>query len=205
MASLDEISQKYFLDKNGYHNYMQGYASLFDSVRANVKTVLEIGVGSVENNQMHHVAVQGYKTGNSLRCWRDYFPQAKVYGVDIFDVHDQMSDDERIVTYVGDQGNSNDLFNIVQSIGVDLDVIVDDGSHIMEHQVFSFIFLEKYLSSGGIYVIEDIQGFNIPYFQDLSCFTDKYREYVKKKYEIKYFDTRHTHKSDDFMIAFIKK
>jgi len=204
MDSLHEISKKYFLDKNGYHNYIVGYASLFDDIKLNVKNMLEIGIGSVENNQMHHVAAQGYRTGNSLRCWRDYFINANIFGIDIYDVHEQMKDDDRIFTFVADQGNETDLFNVVQNIN-GIDIIVDDGSHILYHQIFSFMFLEKYLSNKGIYVIEDIQANNIQYFLDLTCFADDYRKYVTDKYEIKYFDTRNTHKSDDFMIAFIKK
>uniref|UniRef100_A0A6C0C5K7 Methyltransferase n=1 Tax=viral metagenome TaxID=1070528 RepID=A0A6C0C5K7_9ZZZZ len=204
MDSLDQISKNYFLDKNGYHNYVVGYASLFDNIRSDVKSVLEIGIGSVENNQMHHVSVQGYRTGNSLRCWRDYFPNANVYGIDIYDVKGQIQGEDRITTFVADQGNEANLLDVVKNIGA-IDVVVDDGSHILYHQVFSFMVLEKFLSDKGIYVIEDIQANNIQHFLDLTCFADDYRKYVLDKYEIKYFDTRNTHKSDDFMIAFIKK
>ena len=69
--SLNELSIKYSLDKNiycGCHNYIPGYVSLFEDKRYDIKKLLEIGIGSVENNQMVHVVNMGYKTGNSLKC-----------------------------------------------------------------------------------------------------------------------------------------
>jgi hypothetical protein len=55
MSDLNNLSAKYSLDKNictGCHNYIPGYTSLVDSIRYNIKTVLEIGIGSIENGQM---------------------------------------------------------------------------------------------------------------------------------------------------------
>ena len=38
------------------------------------------------------------------------------------------------------------------------DVIIDDGSHIAQHQFDTFNFLfEKMLGNGGVYIIEDIE------------------------------------------------
>ena len=93
MSSLEEISKKYALDKNinisGYHNYIPTYSILFDNIRTNVKVVFEIGIGSIENGQMGayfgDLYKTGYRTGNSLRCWEEYFMNAKIYGIDIYD------------------------------------------------------------------------------------------------------------------------
>ena len=55
MITLDELSRKYKLDKNiasVCHNYIPGYTTIFEYVRYEVKTVLEIGIGSIENGQM---------------------------------------------------------------------------------------------------------------------------------------------------------
>jgi hypothetical protein len=169
--------------------------------------MLEIGIGSIENNQMGGpngpLAKMGYKTGNSLRCWRDYFSNANIYGIDIFE-HNII--ENRIKTFKADQSNYNDLINVITNINSTLDIIIDDGSHIAAHQVFSFMTLEKFLSKNGIYVIEDIQPNFIDKFKDLSIFSDEFRIYINNNYNIMYFDTRHTiNRADDFMIAFIKK
>lgn len=201
---LDEISKRYHLDKNistNCHNYIPGYISLFKDVKHEIKNVLEIGIGSVENGQMGGILHLGYKTGNSLRCWRDYFVNANIYGIDIYP-HD--INETRIKVFCADQSNENDLKSAVNEINAPIDVIIDDGSHNGEHQKFSFMVLEKYLSRKGIYVIEDIQPDYIEKFQNLFIFPEKYREYIKNKYKIVYFDTRHVlNRIDDFMMAFI--
>jgi hypothetical protein len=209
MDTLDIISRKYFLDKNictGCHNYIPGYSSLFEKVRTTVKNVLEIGIGSVENGQMSGVLSLGYKTGNSLRCWRDYFLNANIYGIDIYS-HPELNED-KIKTFVADQSNVEQLNNVILNIDGDLDIIIDDGSHNKYHQVISFMFLEKYLSNNSIYVIEDIQPDGIELFKDLSIFPSDFKDYVLQKYDIKIFDTRNEgnrYRADDFMIAFIRK
>jgi hypothetical protein len=204
---LDVISKKYNLDKNiasGCHNYIPGYTSLFEYIRYDVRNMLEIGIGSIENGQMSGVVYLGYKTGNSLKCWSEYFPNSKIYGIDIY-AHAELNTD-KITTFVADQSNGWELQKVINNINCELDIIIDDGSHNGEHQVFSFIFLNKFLSKNGIYVIEDIQPDNIDKFIDLSIFPNFYIKYIKENFIIKYFDTRHIkNRADDFMIAFIRK
>lgn len=62
---------------------------------------------------------------------------------------------------VANQNSKIDLENVVNTINNEIDIIIDDGSHNGEHQAFSFMYLHKYLSKNGIYVIEDIQPSNI--------------------------------------------
>jgi hypothetical protein len=205
--SLNELSIKYKLDKNissGCHNYIPGYTQLFEARRTDVKKMLEIGIGSVENGQMGGVINYGYKTGNSLKCWREYFPNATIYGIDIYE-HAELNTD-RIVTYKADQSNETDLENMIKNIDGSLDIIIDDGSHVGKHQAFSFLFLNKFLSKNGIYVIEDIQPSNIYKFLDLSIFPEDSVGYIRDNFIIRYFDTRKDYgRADDFMMSFIKK
>lgn len=205
--SLDELSKKYKLDKNissGCHNYIPGYTSIFEDVRYNVKNVLEIGIGSIENGQMSGVISMGYKTGNSLKCWSDYFPNSIVHGIDIYEHKELITN--KIKTYVADQSNANDLQNVINNINSNLDIIIDDGSHNGKHQVFSFMFLNRFLSKNGIYVIEDIQPNNIDKFKNLTMFPAHYINYIKDNFNIIYFDTRETiNRADDFMMCFIRK
>jgi hypothetical protein len=207
MTSLDELSKKYKLDKNvasGCHNYIPGYTSVFEDVRYEVQNVLEIGIGSVENGQMSGVVPQGYKTGNSLKCWSEYFVNAKIIGIDIYE-HKELNTD-KITTFLADQSNETDLQNVINNINCNLDIIIDDGSHNGEHQAFSFMFLNRFLSKNGIYVIEDIQPNNIDKFNDLSIFPENFVIYIKENFEILYFDTRKIiNRADDFMVVFKKK
>jgi hypothetical protein len=148
----------------------------------------------------------GYKTGNSLRCWEEYFKNAAVYGIDIFD-HVNLSTG-RVEVFAADQSNELDLQSCLDKMKLPLDIIIDDGSHIGEHQKISFMFLEKFLSPTGIYVIEDIQAINIEAFKNLSIFPEDFRNHILNTYDIKYFDTRYNnnrYREDDFMMAFIRK
>ena len=205
--SLNDLSIKYKLDKNiasGCHNYIPGYTELFEGRRNDVKKVLEIGIGSIENGQMSGVIQSGYKTGNSLKCWSEYFPNAIIYGIDIYK-HDELNTD-RIMTFQADQSSEKDLETVIANIHDALDIIIDDGSHLGEHQAFSFMVLNKNLNTNGLYVIEDIQPNNIDKFLDLSIFPEDYRKYITDNFVIKYFDTRNDFgRADDFMICFTKK
>ena len=212
--TLSILAKKYGLDKSistGCHNYIPGYTKLFQNIRYNVKKILEIGIGSLENNQMGGInglvsKKYNYKTGNSLKCWEEYFPNAHIYGIDIY-AHSELNKD-RIMTFVANQNNDQDLKSVIDKINSPLDIIIDDGSHQGQHQVFSFMFLHKYLSPNGIYVIEDVQPSNIEGFKNLSIFPKHFKEYINQNFIVEYFDTRNTcnrYRADDFMISFIKK
>ena len=211
---LSDLAKKYGLDKSistGNHNYIPGYTKLFENIRYDVNNLLEIGVGSLENGQMGGlrgpVATKySYKTGNSLKCWEEYFPKSNIYGIDIFP-HPEL-DKDRIKTFVADQSSEQQLESVIKKISSPLDIIIDDGSHSGEHQVFSFMYLNKYLAPSGIYVIEDVQSPNIEGFKDLSIFPEGFKDYINKNFTVECFDTRNScnrFRADDFMISFIKK
>uniref|UniRef100_A0A6C0J064 Methyltransferase domain-containing protein n=1 Tax=viral metagenome TaxID=1070528 RepID=A0A6C0J064_9ZZZZ len=211
--SLDDLSKYYGLDKSistGCHNYIPGYTKLFQNIRYDVKNLLEIGIGSLENGQIGGknglVSTNyGYSSGNSLKCWSDYFPYANIFGIDIYS-HPELNNN-KIMTYVADQNNEKDLKNVINNINTVLDIIIDDGSHKGEHQVFSFMYLHNYLSPNGIYVIEGIQPDNIEKFKDLSIFPSNFKDYILNTFKIEYFDTRNSNDSlreDDFMMSFTK-
>jgi len=206
IESLDTISKKYKLDKNILfgHDYIPGYESLFESRRFHKLNILEIGIGSVENGQMAHIIHTGYKSGGSVKCWSEYFPNAQIYAMDLYK-HMEL-DTERIKTFVADQSSSKDLLNVVNQINDKLDIIIDDGSHVGEHQAFTFIFLNKYLNKNGIYAIEDVQPHNIEKFKNLSIFSEEMQDYIHENFIVKCFDTRkRTGRGDDFIISFTRK
>ena len=78
--TLDQISFRYQVDKNPRigHNYVPAYTALFEGdKRASAKRVLEIGIGASDHQHVMRMQGTTYCTGNSLRCWRDYFKQAQ--------------------------------------------------------------------------------------------------------------------------------
>lgn len=151
LTPLCEIARECGTDKGGWHLkagdtchvYTPVYYDLFKDRRERVRRVLEIGVNH----------------GCSLRMWEAFFTNAEVIGLDINP--GCLFNANRIKCFAADQNNGDSLWNAMMQLTgghpiPKFDVIVDDGSHLMEHQVFSANFLLPHLADDGIYVIEDI-------------------------------------------------
>jgi len=86
--------------------------------------------------------------------WKDYFPKASIYGIDIKEGYKY----DKGEVFKGSQADSKFLGKIVKEIGKKVSFIIDDGSHKPEHQILTFNFLfPNLLKQGGIYIIEDIE------------------------------------------------
>jgi hypothetical protein len=90
--------------------------------------------------------------------WRPYFgPDAVLFGIDIVP-HCRDKIEALGLNCSGRTGSQADpefLLSVVDEMG-GLDIVVDDGSHVAEHQVASFKTLFPLLSDGGIYICEDL-------------------------------------------------
>lgn len=142
---LPSLAARHGTDKWGSHWYARHYDFHFTPFRRRRMNVLEIGVGGYRD------AASG---GQSLRMWRDYFPNAHIYSLDIYDK--SALQEERITIFQGSQNDPEFLRGIMARIG-GADIIVDDGSHVSEHVITSFHTLFPLLNDGGIYAIEDLQ------------------------------------------------
>jgi hypothetical protein len=97
----------------------------------------------------------GVSKGGSLEMWRQYFgPQAQIYGLDINPACSRFNGQFGQVR-IGSQDDPVFLNAIVDEMG-GVDVVLDDGSHIMSHIRTSFLTLFPRLSEGGSYIIEDL-------------------------------------------------
>ena len=97
----------------------------------------------------------GVFKGGSIAMWRDYFgEQAMLFGVDIDPACARYVDPPNQVR-IGSQDDPAFLRRVVGEMG-GLDVVLDDGSHVAEHQRASFEALFPLLADGGLYIIEDL-------------------------------------------------
>ena len=192
MSELHEIALKYPTDKATTHNYMPHYEFHFERIRNKELNLLEIGIGGYNN------AMEG---GGSLKLWREYFKNSRIYG---FDISPKFGlDEDRIKTWQGNQVDNDFLDMICEEIG-DLDIIIDDGSHVPAHVIHSFEFLFPKMKTGGIYVVEDTQtsywrsmggDYRNPhnmtttmnYFKNLADGVN-FREFVHPGYQPTYYD-----------------
>jgi len=137
------------------HSYADLYLILFGFSRNDVRRLFECGLGTNNTEYRSNMGKFG-RPGASLRAWRDYFPNAEIYGADIDEK--SLFSENRIKTFYVDQTDSGSIVQMWESIGVaDFDIIIDDGLHTFEAAVSLFVESFEYLRDGGLYVIEDIQ------------------------------------------------
>ena len=137
LVDLFTQNNKFLIHK--WHHYLPLYDRYFSSFREKKIKFLEIGVCK----------------GGSLQLWRNYFgDDSIIFGIDI---------DSSCIKFnglagqvrIGSQDDKEFLDSVVNEMG-GVDIILDDGSHHMEHIPKTLKYLFPHLSEGGIYMIEDL-------------------------------------------------
>ena len=136
MNKLEELAFKYGSHKCPEigHSYTDFYDHLFAKRRDSIHKLLEIGAGA------------------SLYMWRDFFPKAKIYGIDI--KKKLVFKKGRIQTFLCNQADPVKLTKLIKKIGSDIDIVIDDGSHEPQDIITSCQTLMPLLKKGVIYIIE---------------------------------------------------
>lgn len=135
---LEELGRKYQPSKRAHH-YLPLYWTHLRDIRLHVQNVIEIGV----------------QTDRSMRMWEEFFPKAMIHGIDL-DPQCRNLTGERRRMHIGDQSDRAFLDRVLARIGQAPDLVIDDGSHIVRHQLASFEHLFPALSRHGVYVVEDM-------------------------------------------------
>jgi len=181
MTPLCDIAFKYKTDKCPQirHTYTPFYWELLKDKRESIKKVFEMGIGCP--GTMTRCSGKDYVTGASLRMWRDFFPNAQIYGADIHP--DAQFTDDRIKTFLCDEMNKDDLSRIITETGSDIDLFIDDGAHWFQQQLFLCQNMMPLLKKDVIYVIEDIHavGGLAKALKDYDCYIPEL-EKVKNEY-----------------------
>ena len=139
MSTLDRLAKSFGTDKSSdNHNYCVKYEKYLPFNRYDNLNILEIGV----------------LDGKSLLTWKDYYYRSNILGIDI-NPDCKKFEEERVSVEIGSQADGNFLSRIWQQYGP-FDMVLDDGSHMSSHMIYSFEHLFGSVKSGGVYVIEDI-------------------------------------------------
>lgn len=152
--TLDELSVKYGTDKGSLkHHYMEFYEQ---HLPKSPKKILEIGV----------------KEGRSLAMWHEYFPNAEIFGLDLFEEYSHETVYKNIDHFSGGEWDLNKITLITGNqcyyiVHDELrkfyfDVIIDDGSHNSRDQMITFFGL----FNGGQYYIEDLHCCDQEFYRD---------------------------------------
>ncbi len=140
--TLDELALLHGTDKSSTgHWYTRHYEAIFGWMRLNVEALCEVGIGS----------------GGSLLMWRDYFPNAVIYGVDQNHTDDMGA---RIVLHEIEQTDCQLLYDNLHDRK--LEIIVEDASHDQDKTMKTLDCLWPILRSRGWYVIEDMNRHLFP-------------------------------------------
>jgi hypothetical protein len=141
MPTLDELAIKHCTDKASHsHAYMTMYAQWMESSRGKPIKLLEIGLG----------------LGGSARMWVEAFPNAEIWVIDIKPTVN--AEGAKIIC-----GPQQDPAVWMQ-LPFGFDFIIDDGSHIPDHQIKSLHLGFPKLNPGGMYFIEDCHCAQHPNF-----------------------------------------
>jgi hypothetical protein len=146
MSYLESLFTKYGTDK-GIWGYTPYYEEAMEQRRFDVKRVLEIGICGYRD-------IPNNVVGASLFVWRDYFPNAEIYGIDN-DGRFIFNDQHRIHTAQCDAYDHDSLMRVIEGFGVQYDMIVDDAVHDPEPQAFLLNRLGPLLVPGGRYFVEE--------------------------------------------------
>ena len=146
MTPLCELALKYGTNKceEGYTPF---YYELFTKYVTNVKNILELGIGGPG------LSGGPSKHGASLYMWEEFFPEAKITGIDIDPA--LLINAGRIRSFQADVYSPMTLAAVALQRG-NFDVIIDDAVHLPEPQLQSALTLLPYLTPKGVYVIEDV-------------------------------------------------
>jgi hypothetical protein len=120
-------------------HYFPIYERFFSNWRNKSLTFIEIGIGQ----------------GGSLQMWQRFFgPMAKIIGIDI-NPQCKAYESPGIFVRIGDQSDHVFLAEVIDEFGSP-DIVLDDGSHQMEHILSSFEFLYPFMYKNAIYMVEDL-------------------------------------------------
>jgi len=136
------------------HTYADYYSNLFLNCRDQIRKVFECGIGTNNPNLSSSMGING-KPGASLRVWKDFFPNATIYGADID--KEILFGEDRIVTGFLDQLDDLTIRTYWNDLGVsNFDLMIDDGLHTFEAGSILFLNSIDRLATNGIYIIEDV-------------------------------------------------
>ena len=135
-------------DKLDWHAYMPVYEERLEPYRKDAERVLEVGV-------------QG---GGSIVMWQKYFTNAKIVGVELLgsgaltEKSTQLLDADKSNVHWNTDGYTQETVDMLKTTYNSFDIVIDDGPHTIESQVYFASNYSNLVKTGGLLVVEDING-----------------------------------------------
>lgn len=162
MNNLTQLAQKYNCDKES-HGYMPHYERHLPKT---AERILEVGC----------------EHGESLRMWRELYPNAEIHTIDLFQnplfAQEREISEQGFITHAGDQFYKKTYRGLTGKF----DFIIEDGSHRADHQLFTFNMLFDFVESEGLYIVEDLQCCQEEFFRgQIGSFEDTILASLERK------------------------
>lgn len=179
LQKYSAIDTKKGTDKITSHSYGDYYNEVFEKYLNKNCKLLEIGIDG----------------GYGLLAYKEYLNNAEIYGIDIKDNRDSyvIEKSNQYNLYIGDATNAN----TINAFPYMFDIIIEDASHLPEHQIQHFKDFSKYVNKNGIYIIEDVHENNYIYVYN------SLKQYAELNgFTIEIIDLRHIkNRFDDILIV----
>ena len=146
VALMEGLARRLGTDKLR-HGYIPSYVKHFGRPRLEPVVLVEIGLKKKK---------PGYAGCESLKMWREYFPAARIVGLDIIDV----SSLPRVPNTEVYQCDCTDALAIEQVFSrhdIAPDFVIDDGAHTPKSHQIALGTIFPRVRPGGAYFIEDLQ------------------------------------------------
>lgn len=152
--NLTDLADGYGSDKGSTkHRYTELYQMLFHPYRDRAIRFLEMGlqIGGPEHGRSEDRETTDLP---SVRMWLEYFPKARIHGLDVSDfswfAHRRFS-------FLRCDMDLRENIRAAAARLPELDIAIDDASHASHHQQYAFLELFPKIAPGGLYVIEDLR------------------------------------------------
>jgi predicted O-methyltransferase YrrM len=126
-------------DKHYWHRFIETYRAAFARL-GEVRRVIEFGV-------LH---------GASIGWLAECFPGAEIVGADILPAQPGWPCEHRISYRQIDQADREAVRRMLDAVEGDVDLVIDDGSHVPQHQATCLAEGMARLRPTGLYILEDI-------------------------------------------------
>jgi hypothetical protein len=164
--SLGEILKNNGSDKSTKHNYSELYSMILDRYIEKEINIFELGIGSNDTTIPWNMTSEG-KPGASLLSWLEYFPKSNVYAADIDPK--ALINTDRINSFECNQLDALSIKNLWSNEklkNLEFDIMILDGVHTYEGNMFFLNHSIHKLKRGGICIIEDIHEHHINTYRE---------------------------------------
>lgn len=145
MKRLTKLGNRYETDKGTEYEFAHGFTDFYEPYfdKFENPTILEIGAAR----------------GSSAKMLNDFFDgDCIIYTVDINDEGKNVEGYDSIHFFQADCGSEEGIRGLINNVLHDIkfDIIIEDASHLWDHQMMSLYFFSKCLNKDGIYILEDL-------------------------------------------------